>query len=243
MRKFDFRETYLNGINLKTSQNYSELNGFLNWIEELVKINDNKPLKYIEIGSYAGESLYYISQVLPANSLITIVDLGDNKVANKVLEEKIIPLISKKHEILYLKGDARHPDAIKKANDKGPYDLCFIDANHNFEFAFEDFKNYGALSTWIAFHDISMFNTAKTKFKYGVYQANANHIWQCIRLMWPSVSPHDGSPARFEFIDHSDSLQEFMKDPEYYGKNANIDKPRGFGITYNFFPKAPLLGA
>lgn len=243
MRKFDFREKYLNGIQLKTSQNYSELDKFLGWIEYLVTLNNNKPLKYIEIGSYAGESLYYISQVLPENSLITIVDLGDNKVANKILEERIIPLISHKHEILYLKGDARHPDAIAKAKARGNYDLCFIDANHNFEFAFEDFKNYGSLSSWIAFHDISKFNTAKTKVKYNVYQANANHIWQCIRLMWPSVSPHDGSPARFEFIDYDDDISDFLKDPEFYNKNSNADKPRGFGITYNFFPKAPLLGA
>jgi hypothetical protein len=205
-------------------------------------MNDGKPLKYIEIGSYAGESLYYISQVLPAGSLITVVDLGDNKVANKILEEQLLILISEKHNILYLKGDARNPDAIRKAAELGPYDLCFIDANHNFEFAFEDFKNYGKMSTWTAFHDISMFNTAKTKNKYGVYQANANHIWQCIRLMWPAVSPNDGSPARFEFIDHDDNLQEFMKDPEYFSKSAQIDKPRGFGITYNFFPESAVAG-
>jgi hypothetical protein len=236
MRKFDFREVYLNNLNLKTSQNYSELNGFLNWVENLVKVNNNAPFKYIEIGSYAGESLYYISQILPENSLITIVDLGDNKVANKVLEEKIIPLISKKHEVLYLKGDARNPEAVNKAKAKGPYNLCFIDANHNFEFAIEDFKNYGPFSHWISFHDISKFNTAKTKSKYGVYQANANHIWECIKLMWPShFNTEAKEPARFEFIDHNDSLQDFLKDPEFYNKNTNIDKPRGFGITANFF--------
>ncbi len=230
MYHFDFREKFLQGANLKVSQNYKEFTQFLNWVNDHVATTcpNGEPYKYIEVGSYAGESLYYVGKLLPKGSLMTIIDLGDNLVANSILENKTIPYLrSLGLEIHYVKGDGRSKESIRAAFEKAPYNLCFIDANHNFEFAFPDFLNYGRLAHWISFHDISKFNTYKTILKHKVFQANANHLWECIKVLWPRKLP-TGEQTMFEFVDHDN-------DPHYFKKNAEGEKPRGFGIVYNFF--------
>jgi hypothetical protein len=173
---------------VKNSQNLKEFDWWCSWIKE--EFDFTKPFHYLEIGSYAGESLFYLSQIFPKGSVITLVDLGDNQAAREILITKTIPWVREKfgHQIHLLSGDARDPEVINQIKafaPQGRYDLVFIDANHNFEYAIEDFKNYRDKADWIAFHDISKFNTEKTKLKYKVYQANANHIWEVIKLMIP----------------------------------------------------------
>jgi len=54
------------------------------------------------------------------------------------------------------------------------------------------------------------FNTEKTKLKYKVYQANANHIWEVIKLMVPQKMPMS-SPQQetwtnwLEFVDNNNN--------------------------------------
>lgn len=233
----DWNFTKFNPGLVKNSQNLKEFDWWCSWIKEQI-IRDTKPIHYLEIGSYAGESLFYLSQIFPRNSVITLVDLGDNSVARDILVTKTIPWVKEKfgHEINLLTGDARNPEVINQTKafaPNGRYDLLFIDANHNFEFAVEDFKNYRDKADWIAFHDISKFNTEKTKAKYGVYQANANHIWEMIKLLVPQYAPlHD-------IIDGKDTPRNFTNWLEFIDNNNNpvgvagTLKTRGIGVLHS----------
>jgi hypothetical protein len=173
--------TGFNPGKVKNSQNIKEFDWWITWIKN--SFDPNKPFHYLEIGSYAGESLYYISQVLPRNSVIALIDLGDNTVAREILLTKTIPWVKEKfgHQVNLLSGYSNDPEVIHQSKafaPNGRYDMVFIDANHDFKYAFEDFKNYRSLANWVAFHDISEFNIAKSTLKHGVEQANAAHVWK-----------------------------------------------------------------
>lgn len=231
----DWNFNKFNPGKVKNSQNIKEFDWWMSWIKDQIIVG-NKPVKYLEIGSYAGESLYYLAQSFPKGSTITLVDLGDNLVARDILVTKTIPWVKEKfgHEVNLLTGDARNPEVIEQTKAFAKrYDLVFIDANHNFEFAIEDFKNYRDKADWIALHDISRFNTEKTKQKYNVYQANVNHIWECIKLIVPQYTPlHD-------VIDGKDKERNFTNWLEFIDNNNSpvgipgTLKTRGIGVLHS----------
>lgn len=226
---FDFQEKFLTGDAkkyIKYSQNPWEFEQWAKWIKEKFygeySSVQHRPFKYLEIGSYAGESLYYLSQILPKGSIITLVDLGDNPHARMKLMKEVGPHVFNTygHKINLISGDSRDPEVVNSVlyyNDGARYDLVFIDANHTFEFAIEDFKNYRDKANWIVFHDISWFNTEKTKMKYGVYQANANHLWEAIKSIVP-MDDHNGCLNWKEIVYEMDMT------------NKTELKARGFGI-------------
>jgi len=194
---------------VKESQNYREFDQWLSWIKRTFDMT--KPFNYLEIGSYAGESLYYLSQVFPRGSIITLVDLGDNEVARGILK-KVIPHIEATygHKINLLNGFSDDPQILSQvmAYPQGQrlYDMVFIDANHDFKWAYKDFINYRNTANYIAFHDISDFNIIKTVIKYGKEIANAAHLWKSITSI---VNPKQW----VQFVDPAMDL-----------------KPRGIGV-------------
>lgn len=224
---------------VKISQNVREFDWWINWIRKEFKIpfevpghpvKDLKPMKYLEIGSYAGESLFYLSQVFPRGSTITLIDLGDNKVARSILEPTI-EFLSKEygHKITLLSGLSDDKEILEKVSKEAPYDMVFIDANHDFEWAFKDYMNYRDKVRWVAFHDISEFNIYKTKVKYGRELANAAHLWKSITSVIPSsVRVCNEGPGRvyedqvnwLEFIDYNNDIDV---------SKMNL-KPRGIGV-------------
>lgn len=235
--EIDWNFTKFNPNLVKNSQNLKEFDWWGTWIKEQICYN-GKPISYLEIGSYAGESLYYLAQLFPRSSTITLVDLGDNPVARDILVSKTIPWVKEKfgHEVNLLTGDARDPEIIHQTKafaPNGRYDLLFIDANHNFEFAIEDFKNYRDKAKWIAFHDISRFNTEKTKAKYKVYQANVNHIWEVIKLAIPEFTKVP------DIIDGKETKRKFFNWLEFIDNNNNpvgvpgTIKTRGIGCLHS----------
>lgn len=218
--------TKFNTQGVKSSQNLWELQEFLTWtLKEIVKYPDCfgkfKPIKYLEIGSYAGESLYYISQILPAVSKIVLVDLGDNHIARSILHVVVEYVRDKyEHNVQLVTGDSTDKTMVQTVKDN--YDLCFIDANHSFDYARADYENYGPMATRVAFHDISRDNIERSRVKHGgVYQAVVGHLWEGIKATVNQKPPQFGGPQIeldnwFEIVDNRNTL----------------DKPRGFGVIY-----------
>lgn len=216
---------------VKNSQNLKEFDWWMTWLKNSFDLT--KPFHYLEIGSYAGESLFYISQVLPRNSVITLVDLGDNVVAREILVGKTIPWAKEKfgHQINLLTGYSNDKEVlhqIKAFAPNGRYDLVFIDANHDFKYAFEDFVNYRKAADWIAFHDISEYNIAKSTLKHGVEQANAAHVWKVLKSMVPEVETIVGVDQCSEWL-HT-NWYEFIDNNNAPEGIPGTLKTRGIGV-------------
>jgi len=233
MITYDFLDRFKPDLEkIKTSQNLWEFEEYAKWISK--EFNSN-PWSYLEIGSYAGESLYYMAQLMPKGSTIVLVDLGDNVNARSLLLD-IIVLCKKDygHNIELINGLSNNLGTIETVKsfvkkETKRYDLCFIDANHNFEWVIQDFKNYRSLTRWLSFHDISEFNTNKTKIKYGIFQANANHFWQAVKLLLPKTNKYYGLEGKeIEETNWLEIIQEIDFSPKE--EDRLVPKPRGMGI-------------
>lgn len=240
MIKFDFIDKFIPEKEaretIKPSQNVWEFTQYGEWIikEFQQAYLPKKPFHYLEIGSYAGESLYYMSQIMPPKSIVTLVDLPLNKNARKILTERVAPWCAKQygHVINLISGDTRNPEVAEKTKAFIPvgskYQLLFIDANHEFEFALNDFVKYRDKAEWISFHDISKWNTWKTRQKFGTIQANANHLWEAIKVMVPEYTKIEVNPEQLgkeynwlEFIAYEDKPEP---------TDDWNEKPRGIGV-------------
>lgn len=221
----DWDFTKFNPSLVKTAQNIREFDKWITWIKN--SFDMTRPFNYLEIGSYAGESLYYLSQILPRGSNIVLVDLGENEVARDILK-RIVPFMMTKygHKITVLTGYSDNPELLKKARalpvGQTMYDMVFIDANHDFEWAYKDFTTYRNMAYWCAFHDISDFNIAKTTLKYGKDIANAAHLWKAITEVRLQIDDM-GEKVWDEFIDYDNSIDMSKMDL----------KPRGIGVWKN----------
>lgn len=199
---------YLDARKLKQSQNRGEFDQLIDWLR--TELSD-KPVSYLEIGSYAGESLYYLAQVFPPKSKFVLYDLGDNSIARNILLDVIPDMIAKYgHEIYLVTGDTLHADAVKSINSvhSSKFDFCFIDANHSFDFALNDYKKFSPLANITFLHDVSRETVERTKIKHGVYKPEVGHFWESLKAC----------------VDEKNWKE--IKD------TTGIDKVRGFGIVF-----------
>lgn len=201
---------------LKDQQNLLEMDTFLHWIQSIVP--KDRPFTYVEVGSYAGESLFFIAQVLPKGSHMVLVDYGDHPVARKLLF-LVIDWIKTNlgHTINLLSKDSTDRATVKLVleimkdhNGGSRADLCFIDANHMFSYAFADLQNFLPISDFVALHDISDKAKESSYANFGVDQAMVRHLWQVVGYCWPERT-------------------EYILDT----KSAGKIKPRGFGLISN----------
>lgn len=130
-------------------QYMEEFNQFL----DLLKANNVK--SYLEIGSKHGGALWLAANALPKGSLIVSVDLPWGKRETEpVLKECWMELQKLGYEVHGILGDSTSPNIIHTVKNLGPFDACFIDANHTLPYVKQDWENYGPLCKMVAFHDI-----------------------------------------------------------------------------------------
>jgi Methyltransferase domain len=187
---------------LKKSQNDYEFTKFLNWIHDSIVVHKNgDPCVYMEIGSYAGESLAGVASVLPEGSYLIVVDLADNPEAEASLQKVLIDVQEKyKHVVKAFFGDSNNPSIIfevkKYLNEikekdlrVGHPDLVFIDGNHTFKYAYNDYITWRNHFSFTAFHDIAKEAIVRSSMKHGgIEQACAAHIWLMLTEMIPQYS-------------------------------------------------------
>lgn len=129
-----------------------EFGSFLNWVKE------NKVQRFLEIGSRYGDSLYEIAKVMPKGSQIVSVDLVDGLWGRSDSADHLQTCINKLNQEGYqaqvIFGDSQDPEIIKQVTQAGPFDLILIDGDHRLEGVVTDWKNYGHLARYVAFHDI-----------------------------------------------------------------------------------------
>ena len=106
---------------------------------------------FLEIGFAAGIINTILNKFFNFNGIIVVDDLGDerNGMTFKAnMMHKNMTMVC---------GDSTSQRIIDHVNKLGPYDLIFIDANHNYEYVKKDFNNYKQFLSEkgvIGFHDI-----------------------------------------------------------------------------------------
>lgn len=113
---------------------------------------------YLEVGSKHGGSLWRMATSLPIGSRIVSVDLphGDTsfKESQPHLEACVAELKRRGYDTHLFLGSSLDLSIIESVRALGPFDLCFIDANHTEPFVRADWANYGPMARRVAFHDI-----------------------------------------------------------------------------------------
>ncbi len=143
----------------KISQIPSEINGL---IEILQRENVRS---FLEIGSRFGGSLWKIANALPVGSKIVSCDSGMGMGGYKPgATDSLKACVSKLREIGYdahlIVGNSQKPKIIDQVRKFAPFDAVFIDGDHELPGVTLDWKNYGAMSRIVAFHDVGWIKPA-----------------------------------------------------------------------------------
>jgi predicted O-methyltransferase YrrM len=153
-------------------QDPGEFNEFLRIIRE------QNVRSYLEIGSKHGGTFWKIATVLPPGSRVVSVDLPHGDGSFKESEPHLVACINELNRRGYdahlFIGDSTDPDVIRDVAKLGPFDLCFIDANHTEPFVRSDWKHYGQMARIVAFHDIGWQKRPEPSKKMPI---DVPHVW------------------------------------------------------------------
>lgn len=126
------------------------------WLQ--VQIKGAKSI--LEVGSCYGHSLRHLAAAAAPGAIIRSIDLGYGSHSLKgvdtgaVLKSTIDDLKAQGFDAEYLFADSSTPQAVEWAGKCTPYDLVFIDGEHDFPGVRRDWVNYGPMGRRVAFHDI-----------------------------------------------------------------------------------------
>lgn len=119
---------------------------------------------YLEIGSKYGVSLWRVANVLPVGSRVVSVDMPRNDTSGPKLVECVEALKTLGYDAHLIVGNSHDAEVIDRARHLGPFDLCYIDADHTLEAVTADWTNFGQWAKIVALHDIRAKDTAVPEF-------------------------------------------------------------------------------
>ncbi len=132
---------------------------------------------YIEVGSNFGGSLHRAALCLPLGSLVVSVDLPCAIQSEQALKATVQSLSKLDYEVHLFMGDSTSTTIIEAVRKLGPFDACFIDANHTRKYIEQDFANYGSMSKIVAFHDIAFRREPGWKGR----RIDVPEVWEAIK--------------------------------------------------------------
>lgn len=114
---------------------------------------ERQPKRVLEIGTYAGGTLFHWFQNATPGTFVVSVDLYEDKDNSHLYRSWLPPEV----EYQVIRGDTRADATIEATRQFAPYDWAFIDAGHLDEEVRADWRNYGPMmdtDSVVAFHDI-----------------------------------------------------------------------------------------
>jgi cephalosporin hydroxylase len=115
----------------------------------------DKPITYLEIGSYAGASISLISSHKYPTNCITL-DLG-TPISPDIVKRNVSKFKNEQSSFNYIQGNSQDINIINHVRDEiKEINILFIDGDHSKNGVFEDFNNYSNLvksGGYIAFDD------------------------------------------------------------------------------------------
>lgn len=176
-----------------------------NEIIEFIKLySRSKPKIILEIGTYDGGTLSFLSKFASPDATIITMDLplvrdGAGYSPTKIPFYKSFK--SQNQKIYFIRDNSRSISTIEKVkkiiNDK-QIDVLFIDGDHSYEGVKRDFKNYSPFvkrGGLIAFHDIvdhplelnckvyDFWNEIKKKYEYQEFISETHEKWAGIGII------------------------------------------------------------
>jgi cephalosporin hydroxylase len=134
--------------NSKASQNPYELGKLLDFMKK-------KEIKsYLEIGARYGETLLAVREALGEDVRMVAVDLP-NAGWGRANSEKVLQRVCEENDVRLILGDSKDVGVIASVQCDSPYDLIFIDGDHSFGGVTSDYRNYGPMTKYAAFHDVA----------------------------------------------------------------------------------------
>jgi cephalosporin hydroxylase len=116
-------------------------------LEKLVELFDGiSPVTVLEVGAWHGGTLK--QWIGLGRSIVVVDDEMRNSAEWAEWAEKA------QCELTLLQGISQDESIVSRARELGPYDFCFIDADHRFDQVLADWQNYGPMADVVAFHDI-----------------------------------------------------------------------------------------
>lgn len=119
------------------------------WMNILIRENVRS---YLEIGSAEGGSLVAVARVLTPRSRIVAVDTCTYNL--DALRKAVTKARFAGQEVQLIDGDSTSNNVIHRVRKLGPFDACFVDANHTLDYVIKDYQNYLPHCRIMAFHDI-----------------------------------------------------------------------------------------
>lgn len=157
-------------------QNNTELAAFIEIL------NGEGVRSYLEIGAKFGGSFWRVANALPVGSRVVAVDLphGDTSFKETLphLEECVSALKALGYDASLIVGDSTDPSVVEMVRGLGPFDACFIDANHTLPFVTKDWESYGPMCRIVAFHDIGWVPRAEPSKKMPI---EVPQLWNQIK--------------------------------------------------------------
>lgn len=125
-----------------------ELDGMLNLYKQ------RKPASTLEVGSYAGGTLYHWLQNAPKGAVVVAVDTHGMGVDNRHLYESWTP---GGVSCVAIRGDSHTEATADEIASYGPFEFVFVDADHSYAAVAKDWElalRVAAPGGMVAFHDI-----------------------------------------------------------------------------------------
>ena len=139
------------GSNNHLQQNPNEFTDFISTLKKYEKENEFRFKKFLEIGFHAGFTNTILKKIFNFQEIVAI-DIIDGPVNGSAFRANL-----RFKNLTLICNDSTSQYSIDIASKLGPFDLIFIDGNHDYEIAKKDFENYKEMISnkgVIVLHDI-----------------------------------------------------------------------------------------